>query len=138
VLGTYKPYLYINAFFAALVVLIILYSVIYSADSNHYSIPSFYKEFSTGSYPSEGLSRAFSEITRGHLSRALQYNPYSVSVYGFFVIQLFLRIFVSVLLFKTLLNSKLILICDVFISVLLFVVAFWPFFCFMIKSLIEV
>jgi hypothetical protein len=116
-LGDRKPYLIVNFILAGLAGLIFLYSGIFSAEKDNHPLPSFYEEVTGQASPSSGLSRAFSEIIRGELDSARGYNPFSLLIFAFFLIQFFQRIMVSVLLYRGRIRTGPLLLADVIISV---------------------
>ena len=118
-----KQYITINAIFAFFIIIIFLYSLVFSPESLNYPIHSQASNTSV----STGLSRAFSEIVRFNFAEAKVLNKYSLSIFLFFFIQLFLRIVVSILLLSTKKNKKLLLLTDILITVLLFLQSFWKF-----------
>ena len=87
-----KPYQIINIIFAGIIILLFIYSGIFSARKENHPIPSnsilVFGERTT----STGLSRAFSEIVRFDFENAKRYNPHSIKIFMFFFIQFFLRI----------------------------------------------
>lgn len=116
-------YLKINAIIAGVIVLMLLYSGIFSADGWTHPIPSMYNQ----TVVSTGLSRAFSEIVRGNWQQALSFNAYSLRIFSFFIGQLFLRLLFSLLLFRKMFSENTLLFSDILISVLLFLWAFTEF-----------
>ena len=102
-----------------MILLIFIYSGIFSASADRYPIPSIYEEITGRTSPSHGLSRCFSEIVRGNLQSARQYNPDGVLIFSFFLMQLVLRGLISYLLVRNALNFKFLIISDVALSVLL-------------------
>ncbi|MBI9068057.1 MAG: DUF2752 domain-containing protein [Salinivirgaceae bacterium] len=118
-----NPYVIINLIFAGIIILIIIYSGIFSATGILHPIKSIQKQ----EVVSTGLSRAFSEIVRFNFSKAIEYNPFSISIFLFFFIQLFLRLSFSYLLLSTPISKKLLIYSDVLVSVLLFLWAFSKF-----------
>lgn len=122
-----NPYIIVNILFAGVVLLVIAYSGIFSANGIEYPIKSFYNQ----PLLSTGLSRAFSEIVRFNFTKALYYNPYSISIFLFFFVQLILRVFISYLLLSTPISKKLLVYSDVLVSVLLFL---WTFSKFIINQ----
>jgi len=118
-----KHYIIINAIFAALILIIFMYSAVFYTNTFDYPIHSQV----TGNYVSTGLSRAFSEIIRCNFAKAKELNKYSLLIFMFFFVQLFLRIIVSILLLSTKKIKKLFLLTDILITVLLFLQTFWRF-----------
>ncbi len=123
-MADYKPYLIINLILAALIGSIFLYSGLFSAERDNYPMPSFYKEITGQAAPSSGMSKAFSEIIRGNLEAARDFNPDSPRIFAFFLIQAVQRLAVSFLLVKCRIQRNYLLAADVIISVGLFLVAF--------------
>lgn len=87
-----KPYQIINIIFAGIIILLFIYSGIFSARKENHPIPSNSGLVFGKKTPSTGLSRAFSEIVRFNFKNAKRYNPHSIMVFMFFFIQFFLRI----------------------------------------------
>jgi hypothetical protein len=112
-----RPYLIINLILAGMIGLIFIYSGLFSAGKDNHPIPSFYENYTGQPSPSGGLSRAFSEIIRGNLHAAKEYNRYSPPIFAFFLIQGIQRIMVSILLVRTRTNKKHLLLADVLISI---------------------
>jgi hypothetical protein len=81
--------------------LVFLYSGIFSAQKDNHPVPSFFEEITGRPSPSAGMSRAFSEIIRGETASALEYNPDSLRIFAFFLIQGIQRLAVSFLLILT-------------------------------------
>lgn len=95
-----KPYLIVNLVLAGVCGLIFLYSGIFSAEKDNHPLPSFYEKITGHPSPSSGMSRAFSEIIRGNIASARRYNPDSVRIFAFFLIQGLQRIAVSLILIR--------------------------------------
>lgn len=72
---------------------------------------------------SRGLTRAFAQILRLNFSEAIVYNPYSIKIFLFFLIQLFIRLFINKIVRIS--NFKRIMIGDVLLSAVLFVFSFY-------------
>lgn len=72
---------------------------------------------------SRGLTRAFAQIIRFNFSEAIAYNPYSVKVFLFFLIQLVTRFFINKIV--RLSNLKRVLTCDILLSIVFFVFSFY-------------
>lgn len=121
-LKSHDPYLIVNVIFAGIILLLIVYSGIFSADTPH---PI--KSAHANPVISTGLSRAFSEIVRGNFSAALAYNPYSISIFLFFFIQFFLRVIFFILMFRNIFSKNHLVLADILLSVLLFLRAFGRF-----------
>ncbi|WP_083195773.1 DUF2752 domain-containing protein [Flavobacterium piscis] len=72
---------------------------------------------------SRGLTRAFAQILRLNFSEAIVYNPYSIKIFLFFLIQLFIRLFINKIVRIS--TFKRIIICDILLSAVLFVFSFY-------------
>ena len=124
-----NPYKLINIILAGIILLIIIYSIIYSPEKSNHLIPSNSKTILNEESRSTGLSHSFSSIVRFNFEEAREYNEYGLQVFTFFVIQLFMRIFFlfsydSILEF----GHKRIILLDSIISISLFIFFFMPFF----------
>ena len=115
-----RPYHVLNVSFAGMILLIFLYSGIFSARKDNHPIPSYYEVLSGKTSPTSGLSRSFSEILRGNLQEAREWNINGIPIFLFFLVQLFMRISISWLLFKTNVKLNFLVLADSVISVLLF------------------
>ena len=121
-----EPYLKINLVFAGVVVLILAYSGIFSPDRDNYPVVCIHEKITGQPCASCGLSHSFSLIVRGRIDEAYDRNPYGMRIFLFFFAQLGMRVAFS--LFYTLdsQNRKQLVIFDIFGSVLIFLLAFWP------------
>ncbi len=123
-----NPYHQINIVFITVIVFIFIYSLILNPKGNHYIFTSACKDLPAKYCPSLGLQHSFSEIVRGNLGKASEYNPYGIRIFSFFLIQFFQRIGISAFL---LMNSSAeiirIAIADGCISTACFIVTFYPF-----------
>ncbi len=119
-----KPYLIVNIILAGMIGFIFIYSGFFSAERGNHPVPSFCEEITGQTAPSSGMSRAFSGIIRGDLDAAREYNPDSLLIFAFFLIQGVQRITVSSLLLKGRIKKKHLLTADVFISLILFLYCF--------------
>jgi hypothetical protein len=72
---------------------------------------------------SRGLTRAFSQILRFNFTAAVNYNPYSIKIFSFFLIQLIVRFLINKII--RLSNLKYILITDIIFSFILFLFSFY-------------
>jgi hypothetical protein len=98
-------------------------------------IPSVYTQITGENSPSKGLSAGFSEIVRGNLKMAQSINPNAIRVFSFFLMQLALRIIISIVVFCG--NNKTLWVAaiDSAISIFLFVYCFAPLIEFTFKKL---
>jgi hypothetical protein len=72
---------------------------------------------------SRGLTRAFAQILRLNFNEAILYNPYSIKIFSFFLIQLVMRFVINKIM--RLPNCKRILIGDIFLSIMMFIFSFY-------------
>ncbi|MBN1157895.1 MAG: hypothetical protein JXA61_00815 [Bacteroidales bacterium] len=127
----FKPYRIINLAFAGIILLVFLYAAFYPPESSGYPIFSFYERLTSERTISSGLSRSFSAVVRLDFSAARDYNPYSLRVFSFFLIQFVFRLTVLFMpVQKGLTNYRILIIADALQAVALFVVCFWPFLVF--------
>lgn len=127
-------YLIINLVFAGIILLIIAYSLFFSAGGYRHPVPSGFYLLHEENYPSQGLSRSFSAIVRLNFEQARLYNEYGIRIFLFFFIQLILRITCSILLIKVFTYKRALLVYfDVTISILLFIISFLPFIRFLFQ-----
>lgn len=116
-------YLQINLIFAGIIIAMLLYSGIFSSQGISHPIKSATNETTI----STGLSRAFSEIVRLNISEAKNFNPYSIPIFLFFFIQLFMRIASILLLLSTRFSRLVLIISDILTSLLLFLGTYYRF-----------
>lgn len=127
-----KAYKIINYSFAGILLVIMLYSGIFSVNSN-YPITCVHVQITGETCPSCGFSRAFSELVRLNFSKAKEINPYALGVFLFYAIQLLMRLSINFFFIKKI-RLKAIILSDVLISVLLFLAGFnqllliWKYF----------
>jgi len=119
-----SPYLIINFILAGIILLVFLYSGIFSARKDNYPLPSFYEGITGETSPSSGLSKSFSEIIRGNFEAASAYNESGILIFSFFLIQLILRIGFSLLLTRRFIAHKWLVLTDIILSSSLFVYCF--------------
>lgn len=115
-------YIIVNFIFAGIILLIWVYSGIFSVNNPH-PIKSAHSQHVI----STGLSRAFSEIVRLDFKHAEKLNPYSLQIFSFFFFQFWLRITFSFLMLRNMFSKNLLILTDILISVLLFLLAFGRF-----------
>ena len=128
-----EPYLVINLVFAGIIVLILLYSVIFSPEKDNYPIPCIHEKITGEQCPSCGISHSFSLIIRGRMEEAYEWNNNGIRVFIFFVAQLLMRIFFSrSYLIDPESRSKL-LIMDITGSSILFLITFMPFVVYLFR-----
>jgi hypothetical protein len=122
-----EPYIFVNIFFTGVILLIIIYSGIFSADKGNYPVACLHEKLTGEPCISCGLSHSFSLIVRGRLNEAFQWNQYGLRVFLFFVLQLLMRVVFSILYLKYKNLGKQLIIFDISGSVLMFLIAFYPF-----------
>lgn len=125
-----ESYLIVNFIFAGIVVLIVLYSGIFSAQKQNHLIPSFCP---VQPCASTGLSRSFSEIVRFRFESANSYNTNGIKIFLFFFCQFWLRLFFSAAYAKFQKYKTKIIIFDSIFTVLLFFLSFKNFIILLIK-----
>lgn len=119
-----KPYFIVNLSLAGIIMMVFIYSGLFSAKEDNHPLPSFYERITGYPAASSGLSRAFSEIVRGNLDAARSYNSDSLLIFSFFLIQLIQRIFVTLLLFRQKPRIQYLFSADLAISMVLFLYCF--------------
>jgi len=122
------PYLILNTIFAGVILLIFFYSVIFSPDKNNYPVICIREKITGLPCFSCGLTHSFSLIVRGKIEEAHKWNIYGMRVFLFFASQLFMRIIFSVIYQRNKNNRKWLIWYDITGSVLMFAIAFYPFF----------
>jgi len=122
-----EPYLFINIFFAGVILLIIAYSGIFSPVKDNYPVVCIHQKLTGQPCFSCGLSHSFSLIVRGRISEAYQWNIYGMRVFLFFASQLILRIVFSIFYLKYPDTRKQLILVDCIGSGIIFLFAFWPF-----------
>jgi hypothetical protein len=124
-----RPYLVINLVLAAVIILIFAYSAVFSPDSGNYPVACVHEAVLGEPCPSCGMSHAFSLILRGRIDEAREWNYYSVTLFLFFAVQLFFRLFFSVadrLSAARPIAGKVVLLSDIVISSVMVLVVFYP------------
>jgi predicted transcriptional regulator len=124
-----SPYQCVNILLAVFILLIFIYSAVFSAERSNHPVPSSYKIITGQESSSTGLSRSFSSIVRFQFKKANEYNPWGIRIFLFFLIQLFLRIFFTIsyssLLVKV--GIRISVMLDCIISGVMLMVFFEPF-----------
>jgi hypothetical protein len=121
-----SPAIIINGIFMVVLLGILSYSAVFSAARNNYPIPGSLEILKEKKEISSGLSRSFSELIRGRIDSAREYNEHGPRIFLFFLIQFFMRPF---FLFFYLRNHQRIIwvYLDAGVSIVLFLITFWPF-----------
>jgi hypothetical protein len=130
-----EPYLVINLVFAGIIVLILLYSAIFSPEKDDYPVPCIHEKITGEECPSCGLSHSFSLIVRGRIGEAYDWNSNGMRVFLFFVAQLLMRIFFTRTYFAYPGSRRELIILDITGSSILFLITFIPFLVYLFKWL---
>ena len=120
-----EPYHIINLSFAGIIILIFIYSGIFSVDKNNHPIKSACEIVTGKPCSSTGLSRSFSEIVRFKFESAKAYNKYGLRVFSFFLIQFFIRLIISMLIIKTTIKKRNLILSDSLFSCCLYIYCFY-------------
>ncbi|MGD0583428.1 MAG: DUF2752 domain-containing protein [Bacteroidales bacterium] len=131
------PYLKINVIFAGVVVLVMAYSGIFSPDRNNYPVVCIHEKITGMKCFSCGLSHSFSLIVRGRISEAYRWNAYGMQVFLFFLLQLVMRIAFSAFYITGKNYRKQLILYDITGSIIIFLLAFYPFFRQLVLELIH-
>jgi hypothetical protein len=131
-----KPYIKINIVFAGVILLVLAYSGIFSPDKNNYPVVCIHEKLTGQPCFSCGLSHSFSLIVRGRIDEAFKWNLYGMRVFIFFVSQLFMRISFTIIYLKNEDHGNWLIRYDIAGSVLIFAIAFYPFFRQLILGLV--
>lgn len=122
-----EPYLILNTFFTGVIVIVIIYSGIFSPYTNNYPVVCLHEMITGEPCFSCGLSHSFSLIVRGRIQEAYGWNIYGMRVFLFFIFQMILRISFSIYYLRYAAIRKQLIITDSVGSGLLFLITFWPF-----------
>ena len=122
-----EPYLLINFILAGVVILIFIYSGIFSPENNGYPVVCVHEKLTGEECVSCGLSHSFSLIIRGKISEAYDWNVYGLRVFIFFAAQLVMRIIFSIFYLKYPETNNQLITYDIAVSAMLFLVCFLPF-----------
>lgn len=118
-------YVTISLVFFILIGIVFGYS--YFFYPNAHPLQCIVKKYTGKNCPACGFSRAFSNYTHFKFSEGIQFNKLSLNVFLFSVFQFFLRGYISAYYYFTKKNTNALFIkIDVFISTLLFLIAFLP------------
>jgi len=122
-----NPYLIINAFFIALIIIILAYSGIFSPARDNYPVTCIHEKLYGRPCISCGLSHSFSLIVRGRIEEAYKWNIYGLRIFLFFFSQLILRVAFSIFYVKYTGTRKQLILTDCIGSAMLFLISFWTF-----------
>jgi hypothetical protein len=122
-----EPYIIINLALAGVIILMMVYSLIFSPDRDEYPVVCIHEKITGEECVSCGLSHSFSLIIRGRIDEAYRWNSYGMRIFIFFTAQLLMRITFSRIYFRNpSLRGNLILF-DIIGSSVIFLIAFMPF-----------
>ncbi|MBK9390277.1 MAG: DUF2752 domain-containing protein [Bacteroidetes bacterium] len=130
-----EPYHIINIVFAGVIVLILVYSGIFSPEKDNYPVVCIHERLTGEPCFSCGLSHSFSLIIRGRIAEAYEWNQYGMRVFLFFISQLFFRLDFLRLSLKRPENRKQLVIYDSIASGIIFLISFWPFIASIFRGL---
>jgi len=128
-----KPYVIVNIVLAGVIVMIMIYSAIFSPDEDEYPVVCIHEKITGEPCVSCGLSHSFSLILRGRLNEAYSWNVYGMRVFLFFSLQLIMRVFFSFCYIKFIDTRKQLIMMDIIGSVLLFLISFRQFFIYIFQ-----
>jgi hypothetical protein len=111
----------INMIFIIIIVFIFFYC--YLSSFLNFGIGSLCKGMPLSYCKSRGLTRAFSQILNLNFKEAIAYNPYSLKIFSFFLIQLIARLVINKIINFS--NFKLVLTFDIICSSIFFVFSFY-------------
>lgn len=133
---TATPYLKVNSAFALILLLVFVYSLVFS--HNNHPIPAALTQLTGIVPPSKGLTAAFSQIVRFNFTNACILNPYGLRMFSFFLIQFILRVSLIVieLKFPNSVKTRTIVV-DMLISFSLFIYCFYPLIEFTLKLILQ-
>lgn len=122
-----EPYLFINLIFAGVIMLVMIYSGIFSPDKNAYPVECIHERLTGEPCVSCGLSHSFSLILRGRIDEAYQWNQYGLRIFLFFASQFIMRIVFSRIYINNPETRKQLIVYDIIGSSIIFLIAFMPF-----------
>lgn len=122
-----ETYLKINFALAGVILLIMIYSGIFSPEKNNYPLVCVHEKIKGEQCVSCGISHSFSLIIRGRLDEAYNWNPYGFRVFLFFFSQLLMRITFSMIYSLNPGIRKQLILYDIICSAAIFLISFYPF-----------
>lgn len=111
----------VNMIFIVLIMFIFFYC--YLSRFLNFGIHSFCEGLPLSYCRSRGLTRAFSQILNLNFEQAIVFNPYSIKIFSFFLIQLIARLVINKIIIFS--NFKLLLTFDVICSSIFFIFSFY-------------
>lgn len=131
VMSTKRCYNIINLSFLTVILGVILYSLLFRGAG--YPVPALLTELTGLIPPSKGLSASFSELVRGNIELAKTLNPYGMQIFGFFIIQLLMRVLFSAIAHVGLVKENHLILLDIILSTGLFALCFAPLIAYTFK-----
>ena len=121
--NSYKidSYKRVNMIFIVLIMFIFFYC--YLSRFLNFGIHSFCEGLPLSYCRSRDLTRAFSQILNLNFEQAIVFNPYSIKIFSFFLIQLIARLVINKIIIFS--NFKLLLTFDVICSSIFFIFSFY-------------
>ncbi len=120
-----RDYKVLNYILGGILILMFGYAFFFAYDSH--SLGCIYVKTYGKPCPTCGITRAFAEILHFRFKEAVKLNMLSVSLFGFFFVQLLARFFINFVAVKHSPLKKLVFI-DVVFSITLFVYCFYELF----------
>ena len=112
------------------------YSGFFSPEKDNYPVVCIHEKITGLKCFSCGLSHSFSLIVRGRFDEAYRWNVYGMQVFLFFLLQFVMRLVFSMFYVNAGSTRRQLILYDIAGSVLLFMIAFYPFFRQIILELI--
>ncbi|MCX6333412.1 MAG: DUF2752 domain-containing protein [Bacteroidia bacterium] len=128
-----EPYLIINIVLAGVIILIMIYSGIFSPVENNYPVICVHEKLTGEPCVSCGLSHSFSLIVRGRINEAYDWNIYGMRIFIFFAAQLLMRIVFSRVYINHAVSRKQLIMFDIIGSSVIFLIAFMPFMIYIFR-----
>lgn len=132
-MGLREPYLMVNTALAGVIIIIMIYSGIFSPETNNYPVECVHEKVTGQQCVSCGLSHSFSLIIRGKIYEAYAWNSYGLRIFLFFAGQLIMRILFSKIYLARPDSRKQLIIYDIAGSSVLFLIAFMPFLVYIFR-----
>jgi len=128
-----EPYLFINIVLAGVILLIMIYSGIFSPEKNNYPVECIHEKLTGEPCVSCGLSHSFSLILRGRIDEAYMWNNNGMRIFLFFAGQLLMRIVFSRIYIRYPDTHKQLILFDIIGSSVVFLIAFMPFLIYIFR-----
>jgi hypothetical protein len=122
-----EPYITINIILAGVILLMLTYSGFFSPEKDNYPVVCIHEKLTGQPCISCGLSHSFSLVLRGRIREAKVWNPYGLRIFLFFVLEFIMRFVFSMIWIKRTDIRREVVIYDIAGSVVIFIIAFWPF-----------